>query len=141
MTAIDPLAHLQPKQRDAEKKARLIELADSILKARLRGVSLTGIAKGIERLKKRPIKVSVDYVNEVMAEYHGDAWPKPKPRTRYARTPDGDLGKAPGSKSGDGAVLITGEANGEAKGRARVSTSSEERNLDAFAKRELPEEL
>jgi hypothetical protein len=119
MTVLDPLAHLQPKSREAEKKARLLELADSILAARNRGVSLTGIVEGIAKLKKRPITVSVDYLNEVMASYHGEAWPKPKTRTRAAgRARDSSAGTPVGELEGSSAVNATIETAGEAEGQA-----------------------
>jgi hypothetical protein len=118
MTVLDPLAHLQPKSREAEKKARLLELADSILAARNRGVSLTGIAEGIAKLKKKPISVSVDYLNEVMAEHHGEAWPKPKPRTRAPKVPGESTGaqddKPKGNAEGSGTVQSAGEVEDEA---------------------------
>jgi hypothetical protein len=151
----DPLADLQPKAREAKIKARLLELADSILAARKRGVALTDIVKRLARLKKGRLKVSSDYLNEVMAQYHGEAWPKPKPRARSADgTRNGADATVDGAKGGarsDSAAPTTVKVEGQAQdsiadsepntARPVKAAMDVEPHLDAFEKRVLPTEL
>jgi len=105
----DPLADLRPRQRSAEKKARLLALAKSILAARKRGVSLADIATRLGKLPKaKSVRVSPDYLNVVMAEFHGDAWPKSE-----------STGRKKTQVTNEATQEAKDEARGEAKGRAK----------------------
>jgi hypothetical protein len=105
MTGLDPLADLQPNPpRTAEKKARLIALADSILAARMRRVSLAKIAGRLD--------VSPDYLSQVMAEHHGAAW-----TNDTNRRSDEAKGKKKAKARTRGTGKVTAETTGEGTGQ------------------------
>jgi hypothetical protein len=103
----DPLADLGPNPpRPAEKKARLIELADFILAARKRRAPLAKIA---ERLG-----VSPDYLSQVMTEHHGKAWTNdPTRRSHKAK------GKKKAKARTQGTVKLTALTRGESSEHQR----------------------
>jgi hypothetical protein len=129
----DPLADLQPTPpRTAEKRARLISLADSILAARKRRVSLAKIAERLD--------VSPDYLSQVMTEHHGEAWvsdtarrshkgkgrKKAKTRTRVASVATTELTTDLNTEAEDnGAALAEDDAQVESTDGAEVQSATQ----------------